>query len=259
MDLNLNDKTIFMTGALGGIAEAVVRTLLDAGAFMVLTDALPPEKATPLLDERGYDASRFTYLQMDVTDHATVDQVVDAAFARHPGINTVLGHAGGTGTQYFRDSTAEAFDKILAFNLHGQVYLTRAILRHWTASKCKGHLIYTSTWVNRIPWQGISAYIAAKAGLDMFAKTMALEYAKDGIRFNLLAPGNVAAGASKAAYDTEEPYRKAVDAVSPHGRNTPEAIANGFLYLCSHLADEVVGNILNVDAGVGLPRLQQNL
>ena len=71
-----------------------------------------------------------------------------------------------------------------------------------------------------------------------------------------LAPGNVAAGASKFLYDRDPVYRADVDRISPLGhRNSPESIANGFLYLCSHLADEVDGITLRVDAGVGLPKL----
>ena len=71
-----------------------------------------------------------------------------------------------------------------------------------------------------------------------------------------MAPGNVAAGGSKRAYETDAEYRAAVDRVSPLGhRNSPEAIGDAFVYLCSPLADEVDGHVLQVDAGVGLPKL----
>ena len=90
----------------------------------------------------------------------------------------------------------------------------------------------------------------------MFAKCLAWEYAAKGIRVNCLAPGNVAAGASKHTYETNVNYREAVDRTSPLGkRNSPTAIGDAFVFLCSHMADELDGHVLSVDAGVGLPKL----
>lgn len=110
--------------------------------------------------------------------------------------------------------------------------------------------------VSRIPMAGISAYSASKAALEMFAKNLAREYAPHHIRVNCLAPGNVAAGSSQAVYDSDPDYRAWVDRVSPPGaRNSPDGVANAFLCLCSHLADEVDGHVLQVNMGVGLPKL----
>ena len=104
---------------------------------------------------------------------------------------------------------------------------------------------------------GISAYTASKAALEMFAKNIALEYSPDRIRVNCISPGNVAVGSSKLVYESDPVYRGFwVDRVSPLGaRNTPQSIANAFLYLCSSLGDEVDGHVLQVDQGVGLPKL----
>jgi len=185
-----------------------------------------------------------------------VSHVADAAFAKHPGINVAFGHAGGTGVFPFESCTQENFDAIVKFNFTAQTYLARAVLAHWRKRECAGHLIFTSSFVAQIPMEGISAYVASKAALEMFARNLALEYAKYQIRVNCVSPGNVAAGSSKLIYDNDPVYRAWVDRVSPLGkRNSPESIANAFLYLCSHLADEVDGFTLRVDAGVGLPKL----
>ncbi|MEN9359133.1 MAG: hypothetical protein RL095_668 [Verrucomicrobiota bacterium] len=257
MKIDLSDKTIIITGALGAISEAVVRALIEAGAYMILTDAQSPADAARIIEERGHDPRRCEYHQMDVTDAQAVHRIVDACFARHPKINIALSHAGGTRIEHFADTSDASFDKVVAFNLLGPVYFSRAVLRHWSASKTKGHLIFTSTYISKFPWKGISGYTAAKAGVDMFSKSIALEYAPLGIRSNVVAPGNVAAGSSKLLYETDADYRRDVDKMSPLGhRNSPESIANAFLYLCSPLADEVTGAYLNVDAGVGLPKVQ---
>lgn len=254
--IDLSDKTVLITGALGGIGEYVISALLEADAFVIMTDRTSEEEARPVIAQRDHDTARTAYLQMDVTDADAVDRTVGRAFEQWPGINVLLGHAGGTHIERFEESTAGSWDEILRFNLMGQVYVTRSVVSRWSTAGTDGHVIFTSSYVSRLPFAGISAYIAAKAGLDMFAKTLALEYADQGIRFNAVAPGNVAVGSSDLAYRTDPQYREAVDRMSPLGRrNSPEAVADAFVYLCSSMADEIDGHVLNVDAGVGLPKI----
>ena len=103
--------------------------------------------------------------------------------------------------------------------------------------------------------EGIAAYTSSKAGLEMLMKNIALELAVYKIRVNAVSPGNVIAGKSKELYDNDPKYKSWVDTVSPIGRNSPQAIANAFVYLCSPLAAELDGHVLLVDNGVGLPKL----
>jgi len=253
MSIDLSDKTILLTGGLGAIAEHMLKALAKAGATLIVTDRIGEAEAAEMLTQWGVRAD---YFELDVTDPVVVTRVTEAAFAKHPGINIALGHAGGTGVFPFETCTQENFDAIVKFNFTAQTYFARAVLAQWRQRECAGHLIFTSSYVAQIPMEGISAYVAAKAALEMFARNLALEYAKHQIRVNCVSPGNVAAGGSKLVYDNDPVYRAWVDRVSPLGRrNSPEAIANAFLYLCSHLADEVDGFTLRVDAGVGLPKL----
>jgi NAD(P)-dependent dehydrogenase (short-subunit alcohol dehydrogenase family) len=253
MSIDLSDKTILMTGGLGAIAESMVKAFDKAGATLVVTDRTTEAEARTILAQWGVRAD---YFELDVTDRAAVTRTVDAMFAKHPGIDVALGHAGGTGVFPFETCTSEDFDTIVKFNFTAQTYFARAVLAQWRNRACAGHLIFTSSYVAQIPMEGISAYVAAKAALEMFARNLALEYAKHRIRVNCVSPGNVAAGSSKLVYDSDPVYRAWVDRISPLGRrNSSESIANAFLYLCSHLADEVDGFTLRVDAGVGLPKL----
>jgi len=254
MKIDLTNKTILITGGLGAISEFILKALSAAGATLVVTDQVTHEQAQMTLADWGLAKS--TYLCMDVTNPSEVECVVAEAFRQHPGINIALGHAGGTGIFPFDSCTQDNFDSIMHFNFTAQTYFARSVLAHWCQSKCAGHLIYTSSYVAQIPMTGISAYVAAKAALEMFAKNLALEYAERQIRVNCISPGNVTAGSSMLVYETDSVYRAWVDRISPLGtRNSPESIANAFLYLCSPLADEVDGITLRVDAGVGLPKL----
>jgi NAD(P)-dependent dehydrogenase (short-subunit alcohol dehydrogenase family) len=254
MKIDLSDKTILITGGLGAISEFILKALSAAGATLVVTDRIAQQDARKTLADWGLGKS--TYLPMDVTNPSEVERVVAEAFHQHPGINIALGHAGGTGVFPFDSCSRENFDSIMNFNFTAQTYFARSVLARWCQSKCAGHLIFTSSYVAQIPMTGISAYVAAKAALEMFARNLALEYAERKIRVNCISPGNVAAGSSMRVYESDPVYRAWVDRVSPLGmRNSPQSIANAFLYLCSPLADEVDGITLRVDAGVGLPKL----
>jgi NAD(P)-dependent dehydrogenase (short-subunit alcohol dehydrogenase family) len=255
--LDLSDKTILLTGALGGIGrEGIVPRLLEAGARLILTDIMPVEEAQAQLDEWGDHRDRFEYRVMPFTDPDATDAVVREVFEAHPELNVVLANAGGCVLHPFAETSREYFDEVIHLNLTAQTYLARAVLGGWMERGTQGHLVFTTTWVSRIPWKNISAYCAAKGGLESFSKCLALEYGETGIRINCLAPGNVAAGASKAIYETDEEYRRTVDRISPLGkRNSPTAIGDGFVFLCSHLADEMHGQVLYMDAGVSLPKL----
>ena len=254
--VDLSQKVILITGALGAIAEYIVRTLTRAGATVVLTDIVPEGEAARRLVDWQIPPEQWVYKVMDVTDETAVRRVVSETFSAFPHLDTALGHAGGCGLHFFRETRGEEFDRIVAFNFLGQTYLARALLQEWVARRIEGHLIFTSSYVAKVPHQGIPAYASAKAALENFARCLALEYADHGIRFNLVSPGNVAAGSSLKVFNEDEAYREMVLRVTPLKRqNKPEAIANAFLYLCSSLADELNGHVLDVDLGVSIPKI----
>jgi NAD(P)-dependent dehydrogenase (short-subunit alcohol dehydrogenase family) len=245
VNIDLCGKQILITGGLGAIAGHIVSGLEAAGATMIVTDVVPPE-----------EAAHNPYYQMDVTDSAQVSQVVATLFEAYPALDTALGNAGGTALTPFLDTPLEEFERVLRFNFLGQAFFAHAVVSQWVKRRIRGHLIFTSSYASRIPMSGIAAYTAAKAALEMFTRNLALEMAPHGIRVNAIAPGNVAAGSSLKVYESDPVYRAWVDRVSPLGkRNSPEAIANAFLYLCSPLAAELDGHVLQVDMGVGLPKL----
>src|SRR5438094_543843 len=98
----------------------------------------------------------------------------------------------------------------------------------------------------------IPSYASAKAALENFARCMALEYASTGIRVNVVSPGNVAAGSSLKVFEEDPAYREFVLRVSLGKRNSPESIADAFVFLCSPLACEISGQIVSADYGSGV-------
>jgi NAD(P)-dependent dehydrogenase (short-subunit alcohol dehydrogenase family) len=250
--IDLSGKTILLTGAMGAIAEHMVRKLAAAGAMLVLVDLKPSEQALQTLNEWNVPSPSYVYHSIDITDSASLSRVVDESLERFPGLDTALGHAGGCGLHPFATTSESEFDRIFRFNYFAQTYLARAVFAQWVARKTPGHLIFTSSYVARVPHTLIPSYASAKAALENFARCMALEYAAAGIRVNVVSPGNVAAGSSLKVFEEDPAYREFVLRVSLGKRNSPESIADAFVFLCSPLAAEISGQILSADYGGGI-------
>jgi NAD(P)-dependent dehydrogenase (short-subunit alcohol dehydrogenase family) len=252
ISIDLSGKTILMTGAMGAIAEHMVRRLAAAGATLVLTDIKTEEQARGSLKAWQVPESSYIYFPADITDSSQVKRLVDEAFEQFPNMDTILGHAGGCGLHPFATTSESDYERIFRFNYFAQTYLARAVLAQWSERKIAGHLIFTSSYVARMPHTLIPAYSSAKAALENFARSLALEYATSGIRVNVVSPGNVAAGSSLKVFDEDPDYREFVLRVSLGRRNSPESIADAFVFLCSPLAAEINGQIFSPDYGAGI-------
>jgi NAD(P)-dependent dehydrogenase (short-subunit alcohol dehydrogenase family) len=252
IQIDLSGKVIFITGAMGAIAEHMVKRLTAAGAKLVLVDVKPANEAQEALRKWRISDQKYVYHSCDITDSARLSRIVHESFERFPHMDTVLGHAGGCGLHPFATTSEAEFERIFRFNFLAQVYLSRAVFAQWVKRKIAGHLIFTSSYVARVPHTQIPAYASAKAALENFARCMALEYASSGIRVNVISPGNVAAGSSLKVFDEDPAYREFVLRVSLGKRNSPESIADAFVFLCSPLAAEINGQILNADYGSGI-------
>lgn len=250
--IDLSGKSILITGAMGAIAEFMVRKLAAAGANLILIDIKPENAAKKTFHDWNIPSESYVYLEADITDSAALNRMVSESFRRFPALETVLGHAGGCSLHPFATTSEAEYDRIFRFNYFAQVNLARAVFAHWIERKVAGHLIFTSSYVARMPHTQIPSYASAKAALENFARCMALEYADTGIRVNVVSPGNVAAGSSLKVFDEDPAYREFVLRVSLGRRNTPESIADAFVFLCSPLANEINGQILSSDYGAGI-------
>jgi NAD(P)-dependent dehydrogenase (short-subunit alcohol dehydrogenase family) len=252
ISIDLSGKTILITGALGAIAEHMIRRLATTGATLVLTDIKAVEQARQMLDDWQIPPSSYMYFPADITDSSQVERMVSAAFEKFPDMDTVIGHAGGCGLHPFATTSEADYERIFRFNYFAQTYLARSVLARWVERNVVGHLIFTSSYVARMPHSQIPAYASAKAALENFARSLALEYALTGIRVNVVSPGNVAAGSSLKVFEEDPSYRDFVLRVSLGRRNSPESVADTFVFLCSTLASEINGQIISPDYGGGI-------
>jgi NAD(P)-dependent dehydrogenase (short-subunit alcohol dehydrogenase family) len=147
----------------------------------------------------------------------------------------------------------DGFDKIIDVNLRAAFATAQEISRRWKAADKPGHLIFTTSWVQDVPWPEITPYTTSKAGMKAMMRGYARELAADNIRANAVAPGIVAVGLAKRQWDTDPSYKARAQKAIPLGfMQPPETVAHAFLYLCSDMAKYMTGSVLLVDGGCSL-------
>jgi NAD(P)-dependent dehydrogenase (short-subunit alcohol dehydrogenase family) len=180
----------------------------------------------------------------DIGDPRTASKVAETAVSRFGSIDALVNNAGIFFTKRFTDYTAEDFRSLVSTNLEGFLYLTQLAIRQMLSQKRGGSIVTITASLADNPIAGVTAAVPmiTKGGLNAITHHLAIEYARDGIRVNAVAPGAVATPLHKGA--SEDLLKN----LSPMGRvSTVKEIADAVLYLTE--AQTVTGEVLHVDGG----------
>ena len=231
-------KTVIVTGASQGIGAGVVKAFLDRGYRVVAT-------ALRITDSAAFSPSDdLALVDGDIGDPKTAAKVAETAIGRFGAINALVNNAGIFITKRFIDYTADNIRSLFSINLEGFIYLTQLAVKQMLAQKRGGSIVTTTAALADNPIAGVTAAVAmiTKGGLNSITYHLAMEYARDGIRVNAVAPGVVATPLHKN--DPEEVLKT----LSPMGRiSTVEEIADAVVYLTE--AQTVTGEVLHIDGG----------
>ena len=235
-----------VTGAGGGMGEAIAAALLDAGAAVTALDIKPvPERLAASGD-------RLDYRQGDLADAAFVAESIEAAGAKHGSIDYLVNVAGVL--WFDRDKSVlemdmDVWDQVFNINLKAMALTSRSAVPFMRKTGRGGAMVHFSTiqWYRGDP-KPQDAYQASKAGVCALSKSLAMQLAADDIRSNALCPG-MTLTPLQARWDSETV--KAVGNYAPLGRvGTPEDMANTTLFLLSDAASYITGIEVAVDGGL---------
>src|SRR6202035_4286899 len=180
---------------------------------------------------------------------ATAAKVVATALSRFQSIDVLVNNAGIFFTKPFTEYTAEDFRSLVSTNLEGFLYVTQLSIKQMLAQKTGGSIVTITAALARNPIRGVPATVPmiTKGGLETVTQHLAMEYAKDGIRVNAVAPGAVYTPLHRNT------PQDVMESLSPMGRpSTVEEIADAVMYLTE--ATTVTGDILYVDGGAHFGR-----
>ena len=233
MDL---DRTVVITGASEEIGANLVGTFLDRGYNVVATyPQADPLSAVPHSD-------RLARVDGDIADPNTARMVARTALARFGRIDALINGAGTFCTKPFIDYTVEDYRSLVSTNLDGFLHLTQLVVRQMLAQGTGGSIVtITSPPVDEATL-GISASVAiiTSGGVEAASKTIAMAYAQDGIRVNIVAPRIAAMSFQRA---TPEALLKALPAM--RGPSITKEIIDAVVFLTE--APRITGKVLHVD------------
>lgn len=249
----LAGKSVLITGALGAIGQVAVAALVTHGAIVLANDIVSEDDAGSIASAHGWPASRCRYVKADITRSDEVDRLFSVAVMQTGRLDIALCHAGMVQGCPILDYTEKDWDRIIDLNLKGSFLVAQGAARIMAAQRTPGKIIFTSSWVQDVPWPEITPYTVTKGAMRTLMRGMARELAPRGIRVNAIAPGIVGVGMAKRQWDTDPDYRRRAEKAIPLGElQTAESVANALLFLCSEAADYMTGATLLVDGGCSL-------
>lgn len=251
--LDLSGKRILITGGAGAIGRVVVQALVEQGATVAVNDVMPQAMAELVFAELGDLASRVHYFMADCTEPDAVEALLDRVSQTMGLPNIVCCHAGMVDAYPVDQYPIDRFDALMNLNMRSSFIVARAASRRWIAEQLPGLILFTTSWVQDVPWPEITPYNASKAAMRALMRGFARELAPHGIRANAIAPGIVGVGMAKRQWDTDPSYRaRASKAIPLAQMQAPESVAGGFVFLCSDMAAYMTGSVLLMDGGCSL-------
>src|SRR4051794_39987468 len=183
----------------------------------------------------------------DLSDPDVPGQLVEAAVAEFGGLDALVANAGIASPGAICDLSLEDWDNMFSVNLRGAWLLAKESYPHLKRSR--GAACFTSSMSGQQPHAGSGAYSPSKAALTMLAQTLALEWAPDGIRVNVVSPGMTHTSMTEKMYADPE-IKRAREGIIPLGRiGDPMDIANAIEFLVGPLSSYVTGQDICVDGG----------
>ncbi|MEO8484062.1 MAG: glucose 1-dehydrogenase [Acidobacteriota bacterium] len=247
----LQDKIAIVTGASQGIGRAIAIGLAQAGAHVVLAkhpsgDLDRVKDVQAEIEKLGRKA---IIVLTDVSDVKQLQVMVDKAKETFGRVDILVNNAGWTGTGPALDVTEEEYDKTMDASLKSVFFACQAAAKVMIPQG-GGRIINIGSNFGVVAFKGRAAYAAAKAGVHHLSKALSLEWAKQGVLVNVVAPCITETVSRKNIIERPGYKEWATEQMLPVGRwNQPEDLVGAVLFLSSEMSSMVVGHVLMVDGG----------
>jgi glucose 1-dehydrogenase len=252
----LQGKNILITGASSGIGQAIAIRFAREGANVAINYRSGAEQAEETLcmarKARTNGGGKEMVVQADVSEEAQVKTMVARVIEEFGSLDVLVNNAGIQKPAPSHEIETSDFDRVLAVNLRGPFLCSREAIRHFLSRGSPGVILNNSSVHEIIPKPKYLPYSISKGGMENLTKSLALEYAADGIRVNSVGPGAVVTPINKAWIDNPK-ARGEVESHIPMSRPAAaDEIASVFAFLASDDASYVTGQTIFACGGLTL-------
>ncbi|MCM0759490.1 beta-ketoacyl-ACP reductase [Sporomusa sphaeroides DSM 2875] len=238
----LKDKVVLVTGGASGIGKATALRFAEEGAKVVIADFADGLEVVNAMKAKNVEA---LYVQVNVTDTDSVAAMAAKAIETFGRIDVLVNNAGITKDSMMKKMTKETWDAVIAVNLTGVFNCTAAVLPQMLQQQ-SGVVLTASSVVGLYGNMGQANYAATKWGVIGMTKSWAKEMAKNGLRFNCVAPGFI--GTDMVRKIPEQVLKEKILVKVPAGRlGEPEEVAALYAFLASDDAKFINGAVISVD------------
>ena len=247
--MRLKDRVAVVTGASNGIGLAISQRYIAEGVKLVMTD-IDAEKGQTEAQNLSSEGD-VVFIQSDVGDKASVDQLFAAAVERFGRVDIVVANAGILRTGAFVDISEEDFDAVIRVNLKGVFLTGQAAARQMVEQIPQGGIIINMSSTNQVlAIPQITPYVVAKGGVGQLTKVMAISLVEQNIRVNAIGPGSVATEMFQNNIATNEKALAMVMSRTPMKRPAdPGEIAGIAVFLASEDSSYITGQTIFADGG----------
>lgn len=239
--LEFEGQTALITGAAQGIGKTIADKIESLGGITVRADFRDWDNQLAKIDKQSYG------IRLDVTDPEQVKNSVQQLIEEFGNIDILVNNAGITRDGLLVRMKDEDWKQVLSTNLDGVFYVSRAVLPRMMKNRY-GRIVNISSVVGQMGNPGQCNYVASKAGVIGFTKSVAREVASRGITVNAVAPGYIA---TKMTEELNEKAKEQLEGMIPIGRiGTSDDIANGVCFLASREAGYITGQVLGINGGM---------
>jgi len=247
----LKDKIAIVTGPSQGIGRAIAIGLAQAGAHLVLAK-YPTAREVEIKEVQGAIEAlgrKALVTQTDVSQVSHVNAMVEKAKEAFGRVDILVNNAGWTGNSMALEVTEDEYDRTMAASLKSVFFACQAAARVMIPQG-GGKIINIGSNFGVIAFKSRSVYAAAKAGVHHLSRALSLEWARQGVTVNVVAPCITETESRRVILDKPGYKEWATETMLPIGRwNQPQDLVGAVLFLSSSMSDMVVGHVLMVDGG----------